>query len=302
MNKCQLQKIIFEIDNIIKSDDLFLLRDSSELLDVLNLIEKNVHTKIFYFYRANIQDLLEQNYDMINLDKDDYIHNKYILQNLFYLSIAIRDNILVVNYSYDIDFIKEIDIIVKDEKLKLKKFILSILFLTIIYNFKGFDDSNSEKTNNICEEIEEYLKCQKMILEEYNLNLDFDDNINIEEIYIRIIITLIRKKKLENYNYSKHICEQLDLENIELTSEIYEQLKDEFEQNSEKEYINCYKIQKLEDLFKEQNINFYYILIKYIFKSQIYFYNIKFFLQTLNILASIEKDNAFELFKYLAIS
>ena len=254
MNKIVIQKRIFEIDKVIKTDDLFILNNYLELIDALNNINESYHIKFFYFYKSFIPKILE-NEDKMIIINEKYT-NKINISFLFYLSLIIQDNIIVVNYSYDFDFINNLYNHMKEEKSELKKIIICILFYTIIYYFNCFDDSNTEKTDEIIKEIKEFLGTQKSIINEFNMNLDldfdsdFDDNnlFNIEDIYSQIIISLIRNKKFENYDSTKNIMDDLDLENIEITSIIYENLKNEFDQNSEADYIKDYKINNFEDL------------------------------------------------------
>ena len=306
MNKIVLQKRIFEIDKVIKTDDLFILNNYLELIDALNNINESYHIKFFYFYKSFIPKILE-NEDKMIIINEKYT-NKINISFLFYLSLIIQDNIIVVNYSYDFYFINNLYNHMNEEKSELKKIIICILFYTIIYYFNCFDDSNTEKTDEIIKEIKEFLGTQKSIINEFNMNLDldfdsdFDDNnlFNIEDIYSQIIISLIRNKKFENYDSTKNIMDDLDLENIEITSIIYENLKNEFDQNSEADYIKDYKINNFEDLIKEENINFYYILLKYIFKTQLYFYNIQFLLETLNNIVLIVKKDSSKLFAYIS--
>jgi len=54
----------------------------------------------------------------------------------------------------------------------------------------------------------------------------------------------------------------LDFENIDLNLNMLEKLKTIL---NDERYINDYKIEDLEDFFMEKKINFYYILIKYIY-------------------------------------
>ena len=113
----------------------------------------------------------------------------------------------------------------------------------------------------------------------------------VESIYNHIIIFLIKNKKFEDYEYTKNILEQLNLENIELTIKMYGEIKKFFDENCEKDYINKYKFKNIDDLFNEKNANFYFILIKYIFKNNIYIYNINFlFNAKKSILELLDKD------------
>jgi len=79
--------------------------------------------------------------------------------------------------------------------------------------------------------------------------------------------------------------------------------------DEKEEYIIEYLISDKEDLFNEKKINFYYILLKYILKNQIYIYQFKFLIKTkkiileqlrLNELYSIKINKNFnEKFQYI---
>ena len=151
----------------------------------------------------------------------------------------------------------------KAEAHNLKKFILYIFAYTILNNYREGDDyssSDEDKCNTICKEIDEFMINQQPILDEFNLNLDLLNykSFKIDNIYAEVIISLIKNKKLENYEYSKNIMEQLDIENIELTKEMFISLKKEFDENLGEEYIKCYNIT---NNFNENHINFYYTLL-----------------------------------------
>ena len=114
----------------------------------------------------------------------------------------------------------------------------------------------------------------KKILENFNEN----DLINkkIDEIYAEIIKVLIKTNKIDDFNYTIDIINQLDLENIIISKTIFETIKNILgDENVIKKYI----IKNKED-FNEKKINFYYILLKYILKDPIYIYQIPFLYKT----------------------
>ena len=85
--------------------------------------------------------------------------------------------------------------------------------------------------------------------------------------------------------------EQLGLGTIEITHRMFCQLKEEFENIYFEQYIDCYKLTNFDDLFNKQIINFYYLLLKYVFKSQIYIYNISFLLDVRKSIIIIVRGN-----------
>ena len=70
--------------------------------------------------------------------------------------------------------------------------------------------------------------------------------------------------------------------------------------NDEK-YINDYKINDIEDFFEEKKINFYYILIKYIFKNSFFIYHIPLLFETRNTIIKIIKTKRTEFLSHLNI-
>jgi hypothetical protein len=107
------------------------------------------------------------------------------------------------------------------------------------------------------------------------LNYTIDDvlNKNIDNIYLDIIILLIKTNKFSDFDYVYEIIENLDLKSIVLTKVLYEGISQALNEN--KYYLKDYEIKSLKDLV-EDKINFYYTLIKFIFKNVAYIYNIPF--------------------------
>ena len=107
------------------------------------------------------------------------------------------------------------------------------------------------------------------------LNYTIDDvlNKNIDNIYLDIIILLIKTNKFSDFDYVYVIIENLDLKSIALTKVLYEGISQALNENND--YLKDYEIKNLKDLV-EDKINFYYTLIKFIFKNVAYIYNIPF--------------------------
>ena len=83
---------------------------------------------------------------------------------------------------------------------------------------------------------------------------------NMDKIYADIINSFIKSKKFENYEFVLQIMKDIDIENIDITLKIYDEINATL--NNE-EYVKDYKIVKKEDFFNESKINFYYILHYY---------------------------------------
>ena len=301
MNKFKLQTHC--LNNIeINSKELSLINYYSEIKETLNIFhnKKISSLKFLYSNRTNIKKIVGEADEIIKINKVDVMGN--YLQYFFYLFYIITDDIYNINYSYDFDLIKELYNRMTKEKQTIRKFILYILAYPIVYNYEGIDESNSsEELEKIYIEIDEFMRNQQSILEKYNLNLNLCDykSFNIDDIYCQFIISLIRNEKLKNFNEAKDIMEQLDLENIELTHDMYINLKKEFDDNSNKKYIAQYKIVNSENIKKfinEDFINFNFIILKYVFKNTIYIYIIDFFLENRKSLIKIVKNYYEKLF------
>jgi hypothetical protein len=123
---------------------------------------------------------------------------------------------------------------------------------------------------------------------------DYDINkIKIDLIYIRIINDLILNKKLEDYNYTYNIIQQMDLESIDLTEIMFNEL---LEILKNKNNINEYIILNINDLLDIKKINFYYILLKYILKNSFYLYQIPFLLESRSFIIKEIKANSKKFF------
>ena len=131
-------------------------------------------------------------------------------------------------------------------------------------------------------------------IKELGLNLD-EENIQsmaVDDIYIKIIISLIKKNKFNDYDYVYNIINQLELETINITHYMYSELV-----NALNKEINLkdYIITKIEDFYNITKVNFYYILLKFILKSCIYIYNISFLSETRKIFINFIKNGLNEL-------
>ena len=114
------------------------------------------------------------------------------------------------------------------------------------------------------------------------LNINFDEkyiNKKIDVIYAEIIQSLIFQKKFEDYEFSNNILTQLELKSIDITSNIFNNIKNILD-NKNNNCISNYLISKESDLFDAKKINFYYILLYFILKNSVFVYEINFLLKT----------------------
>jgi hypothetical protein len=125
------------------------------------------------------------------------------------------------------------------------------------------------------------------VFKEIGLSLNEDDILKkkIDEIYIEIINALISSKKIEDFEYSYNILEQLDLKNICLTKTIFEGIMKGMKGQNYKDY----EINNVEDLNDERKVNFYYLILEFIFKNSIYIYNVPFLLKVKKLFLGILK-------------
>ena len=206
------------------------------------------------------------------------------------------------------DLIREINS--KNESIEgkiLTKILLAKICIDLIENFSSqntYSEENDEELNNIKKKNEKIISENKKYFEKNEIKLeneeeeeneDEEDNQNfiigyqIDKIYADIINSLIKNKKIENnYNNVIDILNQIDIENINITEEIYDKLNNTLNEN---EIISSYKIEKKDDIFNETKINFYYILIKYIFKNSLYIYRLDFFRETRKIILNILRND-----------
>ena len=92
----------------------------------------------------------------------------------------------------------------------------------------------------------------------------------IDDIYADVINEIIKKEIIiKDYSAAIKIFEQMDLKNIRINKNMYDKLINEL---NKEEIKRKYTISKAIDLSKEETINFYYILFKYILKSKNYLY------------------------------
>ena len=250
-----------------------LLNNYTELQQALKLLNLDEISIFCYFQKNLINDILYQEEKIININNNN---NKYNFAFYFYLDLLIEDNIDIINYSYDYNFINEINSENKLEKNEIKKVIISKVILELIFNFRGFNKNKNIKINldSIEKHNKENIRNNIHIFRELNLNLNGDEieEMTLEEIYSEIINSLIKNKKFEVYDYAYNILHQLEIENLEITKKMYDDLSATL--NSKESFINNYLIINLKDIYNIKIINFYYILFKYILKHSIYIYSI----------------------------
>ena len=167
----------------------------------------------------------------------------------------------------------------------------SKIIVDLIDNYRETDEYNENEERVELEEIKkeniQIIKNNIEVFKEIDLNLNKIDILEkkIDEIYFDIINALISSKKIEDFEYSSNLLEQLDLQNINLTKTIFDGLM------NGQNYIKDYEINNAEDLNDERKINFYYLFLKFIFKNSIYIYNFPFLLKTKKLFIELLKQD-----------
>jgi hypothetical protein len=180
----------------------------------------------FYSNRKDIHQLLYDNDQMIKLDSKIADER---LSNLFYIILLIKEQVDLVNYFYDISFIQNVNNKRKKTKNSLTNFIFAMIIIELISNYKASEtyDEDNYSDNEILEQIEEenirIRDCAIAELKEMNLNVseEYIEENMINEIYVEIINSLIDEKKLDDFEYCSNILEQIGLDEIELTENMY---------------------------------------------------------------------------------
>ena len=276
----------------------FLLKQSNngnELVsnyDEIGIILKQKNgqfLKLFYFNRENVHDVLYKADEIIYID----INQTKKLSDLFYLDLLIKENDNIVNYNFP----NETIISLCKELFKIKKHPKKVILAKIIYDliesFKGFgnfdeklNENNLINLSNLC------LKEIKDEIENDNIFWnDFDtDNIlntSIDELYAKIIIKVFKSDLC--YEQASNILNELDLEAINITENIYNEIINFLinENNS--------IIETIEDFINDKNVNFYYLLLKYVLKNPLYIYQSAFLLKTRQLLISNINNSLYSL-------
>ena len=288
----------FSIKNPVENnnDPLFKMINTFKMIIEINNSYEEDNEKCFYFNKDKIHRLLYELEEVIKINK---VPNKFLVNNniseLFYLELLILDNQDSINYVYSIEIIKSINNLIKNTNSKLKKMLLSKIALTLIFNFKGseeYDEESEDELNEIEKENIDNIKNNLEILKELNCNYGLNDvkDAKIDNIYLAILISLIKQSKFNDYNYIEDILNQLNLDSINITNVMLKGLSEEIniEKNS---FLNEYMINDINNLKNEKLINFYYIIIVKVLKNPIYISKIEFLEKNRKNLIELIKNN-----------
>ena len=260
--------------------------------EINNLLKSKNSRKYEYLYhnKKTIHKILYDNEKIIKILPFDIENN---ISNLFYLTLLIKDDPCSTNYIYSFEYIDIVNNYRKNKNNVLTCFILSMIILELIDNYKNsedfYEDIHENKLNAIYEENKQirdnFINTNNNY---YDLNKNQITSNNIEAIYSKIVISIISKEKLIDYEFSKNIFNQLGFDNINITEKFFQNLFAIFNNNNT--FIKKYAITNVNDLYDEQKIGFYYIIFKSIFKNSIYIYKIPFLLKSRNTILKIIKN------------
>ena len=224
--------------------------------------------KLLYFNRESIHDILYNKDVIYQLPENEIIEN---LSFYFYLILLIKESSDkgVVDFKYSINYIKNIFNIRKETKGIYRKRILLKIVSELIKNYEDEEDDEIKNISNLKYEVE-----NEIIKEQSGFNISLE-NIEIEQIYVEIILNLINKENL----CDEEIFKEIDMESIIITKAMFKKLNSLLDNE---EINNKYLIKEIKDLFNQKKIDFNYMFLKYILKDSIFIYQINFFLKTRN--------------------
>ena len=271
-------------------DPINKLMNNYHEIEIIKEFGKENLTKYLYFNKKNVHKILYDSNETIHIE-----YNSNLSYN-FYLLLLINNDIDILNYTFDFNYIRKMFEDIDKNEVLLSKLIMSKIILELIDEYNEIYDANDE--NEVSKEQKIFVEVKYAISSTFtyyqNLNIINDKmklsefySKKIDEIYIELINNLIKSNKIEEENI--YIFEQLDLENIILTEKMFNDIYKTL--NADEDYINDYLILNEADMSNKKKINFYYILLKYILKNQMFIYKINFLNKTREIIKGKIKEN-----------
>ena len=278
-------------------------KDEKEKIKIIDPVQESIENY------ANIKSILENKginiFEYLYLNKERihiilYNEDENItissemmkkFSDYYYLYFLIRAEELL-NYKYEYRLLSELKEKVNIEKSPIKKIIFSKILLCLIKNFNEiYGDEFGDKCEEMEEDCKNWINSEKHSLKKYNINLDLDkladDGVEIDDIYINILISLIKNNKLNDSQDTLNILSELEIKNLRLNKKIYNGLKPIFNENDLKKYL----ISSYSDLINNEIITFYRMLFVYILKSSDYIFNIQFFIDLRTKIIGLVKTN-----------
>ena len=268
-----------------------LLSNYSDLKSILEMNHPQI-TKFLYF---NMEKVLEILYESNNKVFFEFKENKRSLSFYFYLNILLSEKFDIPRFKFKKDYIMELqDLQNKYSKLSYAKLIRAKYIIDLIDISNTSKWKFKEKNKKIYDYNIDIIKQEVFCLNKVGLFWKPNDikERKVEEIYLEIIISLIKNKKFEEYEKIKEAMEQLDFENIGLTQTMYEEIAKVLYNNK---ISNEYRITNEKDLSIENKINFYVIFFKYLFKDSYKVYRFELFRSTRNNIKKLIKTKEMEI-------
>ena len=290
----ELEKVNYIINKSKPFDPLLNL--SKDIEDIKNILKSNSQNilNFLYFNMDYVERILYVEDEIIYFDYDNKNQNFYLKINqdeieikekndmvfLFYISLLIKYNKNIVNFSFSFGFINRINSLNKIEVYNLyKNILISKIILELINFYKRdqiFKEENNKEINEKLNEIEKdnnniIENCSNDFKKQLGLKITLKELKNIDLIYAEIINILLKSK---DYDIIKQLC----LENINITKTMFNEISKILSLSSN--IKNEYRLKTLDDLIDPTKIDFYYILFKYILKNSIYIYYIDFLNET----------------------
>lgn len=260
-----------------------ILKLLEKLEDIKQIIDGNKIAKIskyLYFNKKFIQEILYEDNEVLDIKYNKYNNN---LEFFFYLNLLIRENPDIYNYNFDIEYIVEFN---NENKTKTEKKLNQVIKAKLIIELSNeylldndcYDSDKGKELDEIIKENLNIIENNISIFEVINKNLNMNNiiDISIDKLYVQIIIGLIETNKFENFNYAYDVICQLNLEEIDITKSMYDNIKQFLDSEKNQKILNTYIIKEENDLKDENKVNFNFILINYILKNIYNIYDIKF--------------------------
>ena len=237
VSKTKLELCYFATFNhpIEKKDPIYsLISTFIEIQKISSIYHSDTskNIKFFYFNKNKIHSIL---YDQEEIIKINNLNGNNRLEEYFYLSLLINDDLTLINYSYSLNYINNIISYQKGVKNLLKNIIISKIIIDLVNNYKlsdFYDDDNIEERDKI-EKIEfdnkTIIKNNIETLKIIDISSDKKFyTIKIDQLYVNIIISLLKNNKFDDFEYIQNLIHEIELESINITKYMYEELLMEF--------------------------------------------------------------------------
>ena len=293
ISQSEVFNILEDINNKDEKEKIKIIdpvKESIENYANIKSILENKGINIFEYLYLNKERI---HIILYNEDENITINSEMMkkFSDYYYLYFLIRAEELL-NYKYEYGFLSELKEKVNILKSPIKKIIFSKILLCLIKNFNEiYGDEFGDKCEEMEEDCKNWINSEKYSLKKYNINLDLDkladDGVEIDDIYINILISLIKNNKLNDSQDTLNILSELEIKDLRLNKKIYNGLKAIFNENDLKKYL----ISSYSDLINNEIITFYRMLFVYILKSSDYIFNIQFFIDLRTKIIGLVKTN-----------